>query len=622
MDFKNNDIADGCFAHHSQNENANDASSGLNSYAQICEQDLGILRQLNFIDQHVLELSYGQSSAIKFAVKNGARSYISVDVSFTNVDNSKNSLQKNDATIIQKYSMDAIKFCKEFLSENNNKKINIVLLLNFIEYNSRSDLMVFFALLASMVSDTAIIAVNTPIYALDKLPTEDAILQDIGVAFPVLSESDSDSMVVAAFTTQSLKHFFAEYGFQALTEAHFFTPSSAVNNSLQPSIPFRKRWEDAHEQGVPIVRAYQADVIQYANERSELPSWERFDCGTLNGLNLLLTSGNRNITFANGKYDDSLLQHMQKTIVTGKEVIFDVGGFIGVDSLCFARYLGEEGRVICFEPNPWNVDRICNHLSYNSHESDKIVVYPFALGDRNRQIVMFLSDNVDIGYSSTSQCLDGDGTINSYSYLRRIGFAEVYVPMMTLDSFVKEAGVAPDIIKVDIEGAEAHFLLGSLETLCTIHPKLYLELHSQLATFRCMQILQILGYETRILHEEMSQGMLHIYAERSFIDKKKIESVSEVRLRIDPLIDDICRMQADNIKKKDSKDDTFSGSEDIKEEARIMVSSCDAQYKLLQGKLAMTQRHLAACQAQLAVAMNSLDDPIIRFFNHIRQKLS
>ena len=53
----------------------------------------------------------------------------------------------------------------------------------------------------------------------------------------------------------------------------------------------------------------------------------------------------------------------------------------------------------------------------------------------------------------------------------------VSVNSITLDDFLKSKGVWPDVIKVDVEGAEMNVLMGMRQTLRDCKPILFLEIH-------------------------------------------------------------------------------------------------------------------------------------------------
>ncbi len=64
--------------------------------------------------------------------------------------------------------------------------------------------------------------------------------------------------------------------------------------------------------------------------------------------------------------------HLEALELTGK-VVYDIGGFEGVLALFFARKVGSSGRVVTFEPNPWNAARIRDHLKLNGFTNVEVV---------------------------------------------------------------------------------------------------------------------------------------------------------------------------------------------------------------------------------------------------------
>jgi FkbM family methyltransferase len=193
-----------------------------------------------------------------------------------------------------------------------------------------------------------------------------------------------------------------------------------------------------------------------------------------------------------------------------------VGAFIGSSSLVFSRLVGAKGRVVAFEPNPFNLKRLNMILQKNPKYGEKVSVFPYALSDSNTNIKMVLSEEIDNGYSSTSRLQGSHSTINDGNLPN--GFREFVVEAKTLDSFVAENNISPDILKVDIEGAEYEFLLGSVETIRKVHPTFYIELHSQYCAAKCTELLIKEGYEINIIHEE-DDNRIMVLAE--FVDSSK-----------------------------------------------------------------------------------------------------
>jgi FkbM family methyltransferase len=226
--------------------------------------------------------------------------------------------------------------------------------------------------------------------------------------------------------------------------------------------------------------------------------WIKFEEGDLKGFYVYTTELFAS-TYKNGDTDKEMMSSIANSVPDGK-VIFDVGAFIGTSSLVFSRMVGSKGRVIAFEPNKFNRVRFEKNVNKNKEFSKNIALFPYALSDSDRTVKMVLSDNIDNGYSSTSRLKGSHSTIHDESLPE--GFEEVEVQALMLDNFVSIHGIVPDILKIDIEGAEYSLLLGALATIRKYHPQFYIELHSEYCALKCTELLVGEGYSMTVLHEE------------------------------------------------------------------------------------------------------------------------
>jgi len=82
----------------------------------------------------------------------------------------------------------------------------------------------------------------------------------------------------------------------------------------------------------------------------------------------------------------------------------------------------------------------------------------------------------------------------------RLSQATIAVQTETLDH-LKELGVIPraDVIKIDVEGAEAMVLKGGTALLRSNRPRLFLEIHSRELARECNDLLANLGYSISVL---------------------------------------------------------------------------------------------------------------------------
>jgi FkbM family methyltransferase len=145
-------------------------------------------------------------------------------------------------------------------------------------------------------------------------------------------------------------------------------------------------------------------------------------------------------------------------------VFVDVGGNKGDFSLLAARVMGDEGRVLCVEPEAENASWIERSAARNHYRSIEVIAA--ALAERDGEDTLFL------GAKSGWHTLVEDPSLV-------VGTQTV--PIRTLDSLLAERGIDHvDVVKIDVEGAEDRVLAGAtaafggdnpMTILIDLHPK-------------------------------------------------------------------------------------------------------------------------------------------------------
>jgi FkbM family methyltransferase len=150
------------------------------------------------------------------------------------------------------------------------------------------------------------------------------------------------------------------------------------------------------------------------------------------------------------------------------KTVFDVGAFEGLFTL---RFASEAARVVTFEPHPWCQATTMRNVALNGFGN--VTLVPVALADQPG--IMTLSYPEHEPARSTIE----PATI---TVLHRTGYERLKtmpVLVWTLDDAFSTLKLpAPDLIKIDAEGAEAGIVRGAMRVLREHSPVLYIELHS------------------------------------------------------------------------------------------------------------------------------------------------
>lgn len=137
-------------------------------------------------------------------------------------------------------------------------------------------------------------------------------------------------------------------------------------------------------------------------------------------------------------------------------VVIDVGANVGFFTLKFARWVGASGRVLALEPAPANVEHLRRALA------------EAALSGNTDIICAAASDHVGAAHLELNPFHPGD---------HKLASSGLAVSVTTLDAEVEARALARvDLIKIDVQGAEAMVLAGAQATLARWHPALFVEI--------------------------------------------------------------------------------------------------------------------------------------------------
>lgn len=166
---------------------------------------------------------------------------------------------------------------------------------------------------------------------------------------------------------------------------------------------------------------------------------------------LNLRESNMMVDRAFGVYEHWKTELLREMLKPGMTCV-DVGVNKGYFSLLMARLTGAGGRVLSFEPDPENRRWIERSISENGYSS--IQLFPWALSDAEGEATFYPGRKS--GWGSLHH-------VESQADPERQPFT---VPLRRLDAVLPELGVgAPDVIKIDVEGADLQVLRGATGVL-------------------------------------------------------------------------------------------------------------------------------------------------------------
>jgi FkbM family methyltransferase len=167
--------------------------------------------------------------------------------------------------------------------------------------------------------------------------------------------------------------------------------------------------------------------------------------------------------YVDGNYEPELQQVFSSLIKPG-QVVYDVGANVGFMTLLASKLVGPTGTVVAFEPRSETARNLRAQISIN--QLDNVIVEECAVAEQ-----VGTSEFVVDSFSVMSKLADrgaGNGSTPGTQLVRTT----------TLDHVIGRLK-PPDLVKIDIEGAELLALSGASRLLSEHRPILVVELHSE-----------------------------------------------------------------------------------------------------------------------------------------------
>ena len=195
-----------------------------------------------------------------------------------------------------------------------------------------------------------------------------------------------------------------------------------------------------------------------------------------------------------GKYDRYILEQVLP-LVESDWTIWDCGTYLGYYSLVFARHVGPRGRVVSIEMDSRNLKRTQENARLNNLTNLQFV---------NAAISSPVGDTEFIMDEETNSHLPGvyTGTLEMQRVWDQRDAAKPRgrIECISFDQAHFEKGLPrPQLIKIDIEGAEKKALQHGSRLFTEVRPLLLLELHNPECDLAAWEFSRNFDYELKSL---------------------------------------------------------------------------------------------------------------------------
>lgn len=174
---------------------------------------------------------------------------------------------------------------------------------------------------------------------------------------------------------------------------------------------------------------------------------------------------------------DPQLLRIAALLVKRGACIWDVGANVGLFSRAAAFHAGSNGTVVALEADSDAATLLRHSCRYREENHAKISVVPVAISDRCGFVTFDIAKR-----SRSSNAIHGFGSTQTGGVIEsRI------LPSVTLDSVLGHFR-PPDVLKIDVEGAELDVLNGGQRTLAEARPLIYCEVQGN----TCLHVSKML----------------------------------------------------------------------------------------------------------------------------------
>ncbi len=181
---------------------------------------------------------------------------------------------------------------------------------------------------------------------------------------------------------------------------------------------------------------------------------------------------------------------LYKTLLSEGSNVLEIGANIGLHTIPLSK-ICENGKVICFEPQPPIFNVLCGNLAINNVLN--VMPYNKAVGDICGDIIIPVS-SYDKPWNYGSFSIE-NGYNNEGCYDAQPSPAQQCIDIITIDALMESVGIKIDFIKIDVEGYEINCMRGAVNTIKNNKPAIFCEAVNKKVTDDVVDFLSMLGYE-------------------------------------------------------------------------------------------------------------------------------
>lgn len=153
------------------------------------------------------------------------------------------------------------------------------------------------------------------------------------------------------------------------------------------------------------------------------------------------------------------------------------------------KKIDNKGKVLAIEPHPENFKILQRNIELNNLKN--VTTLNLACSNKKGNLQLFLDEDGTGGHS----------TIKPKKI--KAGNNKIWVKAETLDTIIKKEKIKKvDLVKIDVEGAEAEVLEGATKTLKKYHPKIIFEAWDEQYLKKVKEVLKPFNYKIKQIAPE------------------------------------------------------------------------------------------------------------------------